>query len=60
VDGTVNTTIIILSGISSGTSAAKIFAITMAAIVAGGIDMACCDYTSAEAEMAFIRQEEAR
>jgi hypothetical protein len=56
VDGTVNTTIIILSGVSSGMTTVGIFGICVAAIVAGALDMACCDYVSAKAEIAFIKQ----
>jgi hypothetical protein len=60
VDGTVNTTIIVLSGVSSNTPLHNIFAIAIAAIVAGALDMACCDYVSAKAEMAYIKKEEDR
>lgn len=59
-DATVNTTIIILSGISSGSPFEDIFAISMAAIIAGALDMACCDYVSCKAEISFIKMEEER
>lgn len=60
VDGTVNTTIILLSGVSSNTPLSSLFAITIAAIVAGALDMACCDYVSAKAEIAYIKKQEDR
>ena len=57
VDGTVNTTIIILSGVSSGTPIHNIFAIVIASVIAGAVDMACCDYVSAKAEIQYVEQE---
>ena len=60
VDGTVNTTIILLSGVSSGISTHSLFAIAIATIVAGAIDMAACDYVSAKAEISYVATEEER
>ena len=60
VDGTVNTTIILLSGVSSGISTHSLFAIAIATIVAGAVDMACCDYVSAKAEISYVVKEQER
>ena len=57
VDGTINTTVILLCGVSAGTPVHHLFAIAIAAIVAGALDMAFCDYVSAKAEIAYINGE---
>ena len=60
LDGTINTLIIILTGIASGTTSGKIMAFCAAAIVGDGIGMGLGDYLSARAEIEFIKVEEER
>lgn len=49
LDGLINTLIIILTGIASGTTSAKIVAFCAAAIVGDGISMGLGDYLSTRA-----------
>ena len=60
LDGCINTLLIILSGISSGTDAHQIFILCVCAIVGDGIGMGLGDYLSALAEIQFIKSEEQR
>ena len=60
LDGCINTLIIILTGIASGTTSAKIVAFCGAAIVGDGIGMGLGDYLSAKAEIEYIKAEEER
>lgn len=54
MDGVINTTIILLSGVSSNTPVSQLFGICLSAIVAGALDMALCDYVSTKSEMQFV------
>ncbi len=58
IDGVINTTIILLTGVSSNTPVDKLFALCVSATAVGALDMALCDYVSSKSEMAFIRKEE--
>jgi hypothetical protein len=60
LDGCINTLLIILSGVSSGTSAQEIFILCLCAIVGDGIGMGLGDYLSASAEIKYIKSEEER
>jgi len=51
LDGCLNTLIIVLTGIASGTTSAKIVAFCGAAIIGDGIGMGLGDYLSAKAEI---------
>ena len=60
LDGSINTLIIILTGIAAASPSAKIMAFCAAAIVGDGIGMGLGDYLSARAEIEYIKAEEAR
>lgn len=60
LDGCINTLLIILSGVSSGTDAHQIFILCICAIVGDGIGMGLGDYLSALAEIKYIKSEEQR
>jgi VIT1/CCC1 family predicted Fe2+/Mn2+ transporter len=57
LDGCINTLIIVLSGVSSNTSAAKILAFCISAVVGDSIGMGLGDYLSARSEIQFIKAE---
>ena len=60
LDGCINTLLIILSGVSSGTKPYEIFILCLCAIVGDGIGMGLGDYLSALAEIKYIKSEEDR
>lgn len=60
LDGSINTLIIILTGIASGETPQKILAFCVAAVVGDGIGMGLGDYLSAHAEIQYAKTEEAR
>ena len=55
LDGCINTLLIILSGVSSGTKPYEIFILCLCAIVGDGIGMGLGDYLSALAEIKYIK-----
>lgn len=60
IDGVINTTIILLTGVSANVPVGALFTICLSATVVGALDMALCDYVSSKSEMNFIRLEEER
>jgi DNA damage-binding protein 1 len=58
LDGCINTLLIILTGVSSGTTANQIFILCVCAIVGDGIGMGLGDYLSARSEIQYIKSEE--
>lgn len=60
LDGSINTLIIILTGVASGKTPSLILGVCISAIVGDGIGMGLGDYLSARAEIAYIKSEEER
>lgn len=60
LDGSINTLIIVLTGIVNDELAKDIMSFCIAAIVGDGIGMGLGDYLSARAEIQYIKSEEAR
>jgi len=60
MDGVINTTIILLTGVASNTPVPELFSICLSAVIAGALDMGLCDYVSSKSEMQFIKLEEER
>lgn len=51
IDGVINTTIILLTGVSANTPVGKLFGLCVSATVVGALDMGLCDYVSSKSEM---------
>lgn len=60
LDGSVNTLIIILTGIVTLESPKSIMSFCLTAVVGDGIGMGLGDYLSARTEIEYIKSEEAR